>query len=213
MPRSVGDPVGVHILAIGRRPDGTRPNDILMDDVDAKVDRLGPLIVARCDSVDDLIKLVSYHGKNQQRVDVLDIFDHGRPGKQRLGREVLFESDGTACGPLTGGSVAGLLSKHLNDVAQVRLLGCQTATASKEKGRFLLIKLARALGGRRVVYGTIDTIDAFDFDENGFRKELEISYLYSSTAALDAPAPDRGARHANIKASTNAHCPPVVTAN
>jgi hypothetical protein len=186
--------VSRHLLAIGRRVPGSTMNDFIMDAVDERVSRLGELLTARCDSPTDLLRFVEFHGQGRNLIDRLDIFDHGGPGHQWLGNETLFRSSSNRCDELEGLPLATLLKPHLSECAQVRLLGCLTATAAGVEGRMLLVKLSRALGGHRVVFGTIDNVDEADFGANGFEPFQESGLLYSSFAALDYQPPTAAER-------------------
>lgn len=195
------------ILAIGRRPDGASMDDFLMNDVDEVVSRLGELCVVRCDTPNDLLEVVRCHGRGKGRVEQLDIFDHGAPGTQLLGDGVLFKSSESACEPLIGATLAESLRPHLSEFAQVRLLGCLTATAAGQAGRQLLLKLARVLGGHRIVFGTIDNVDVGDFGRDGFNTEQEFDLLYSSLAARDFHPPTPPERTSHLGAISTALCP------
>lgn len=181
-------------------------HDRLMDEVDEAVRRLGSLIVARCDTPNDLVELVAHHGRGRGRVGRLDIFDHGAPGEQHLGDRVLFRSGPSICTPLEGANIAQALQPHLSDVAQVRLLGCLTAIAPGNEGRFLLWKLARILEGNRVVFGTICEIDVAHFGRNGFEDVLGKSVLFSSLAAIDGRAPTRPCREDHLDELSTVMC-------
>ncbi len=187
--------MGLHILAIGRpNTTGTGPMTNVVDRARDRVHGLGSLVLARCRDESDLLKAVAHHGRSESRIDILDIFDHGGPGVQNLGGDVLFSSDGSRSSKLVGESAAINMRPHLSDVAQIRLLGCLTTGGDGVKGRFLLLKLARALGGNRVVFGTIEKIDHKSFGPDGFPPEMNDSFLFSSFAALDGLAPDSGTR-------------------
>ena len=142
-----------------------------------------------------------------QRIDLLDIFDHGSEGVQKLAGEKLFSAseppDPEA--PLkTGTEIAHGLRRFLTIDARVRLLGCNTALG--DSGKALLLSLQRELGEARVVFGTngyanagplpppdID-IDDSEFGARGFRDVREDSWLFSSTEARMGLDPTYDAR-------------------
>lgn len=153
----------------------------------------------RCRSPRDLVTIVDEAVARIGMLDVLDLFDHGTQGVQAMGDDVLFASDYDPDSDLTNLEIARALDRSLKPFAYVRLLGCKTALESGVRsGRMLLIKLARVLGRHRVVFGTNDTIYHTAFDADGFVTTQELRFLYSSLAAIDAPAPENDARMANI---------------
>ncbi len=153
----------------------------------------------RCSSPRDLIALVDDAVSRSGLLDVLDLFDHGTAGLQAMGDSLLWASDFDPDSELANEPIARALDRYLSPFAYVRLLGCRTALdGSMRSGRMLLIKLARALGKHRVVFGTNDSIYQNAFDEQGFRTDQEMRFLYSSLAAIDGPAPDIDSRMARI---------------
>ncbi len=184
------------LLVIGKVAAGVKamsaPFDI--EAVAAKVPH-----AVRCSSPRDLVAVVDDAVTRCGRLDVLDIFDHGTAGLQALGDDVLFASDPDPDSELANIAIAHELERYLMPFAYVRLLGCRTALdRGARSGRMLLVKLARALGQQRVVFGTNDSIYHTAFDEHGFLPSQELRFLYSSLAAVDAPAPEIDARMANI---------------
>lgn len=121
-------------------------------------------------------------------IDLLDIFDHGAPGKMAIGDETLVDLSNPDAQP----DIAVFQSFHhyLSPTAHVRLLGCNTGAGLA--GRKLLVKLAATLGGQRVVFGTIERVQPFHFGPDGF--QLIDEMLYSNVAALDSEAPAIGKR-------------------
>lgn len=194
----------LQVLVIGDRPRSIEPTDELMEHVARSTVQTENFRVLRCIQPEDLSGLLSsvHQGKG---VDVLDIFDHGRSGAQWLGSRILFDCRGDGSANYVGESIAKSLIPHLRGTAQVRLLGCGTslglegAPATGDAGRLLLRQLARTLGGRRMVFGTIREVDEGTFDEGGFKRDAENDYLFSSHAALDVPPPAFGARVQGIK--------------
>ncbi|CAN5268904.1 hypothetical protein BH11MYX1_BH11MYX1_12320 [soil metagenome] len=153
----------------------------------------------RCRSPRELIEVVDAAVARRGLLDILDLFDHGTPGLQAMGDAVLFASDLDPDSDLENVEIARPLGRYLKPFGYVRLLGCRTALESTTRsGRLLLIKLARALGAHRVVFGTNDTIYQTAFDEEGFLTTQELRFLFSSLAAIDGPAPEIEARMASI---------------
>ncbi len=153
----------------------------------------------RCSSPQDLVAVVDDAVTRSGLLDVLDLFDHGTAGLQAMGDGVLWASDFDPDSELANEQIARALDRYLSPFAYVRLLGCRTALdGGMRSGRMLLIKLARALGQHRVVFGTNDSIFQSAFDEQGFRNDQEMRSLYSSLAAIDGPAPDIDTRMARI---------------
>jgi len=141
-----------------------------------------------------------------QPVGTLDIFGHGGPGFQKLGKKVLFGAIDTPEGDklITGKLIAERLQPFLAKDARVRLLGCKTAR--KEDGRALLRALQNQLGSGVIVHGTIAYADAKikplrgnrdpgEFGERGFKVIKEEDWLYSSTEAMTGQlAPEQKTR-------------------
>lgn len=196
-----------HILAIGSRSNDQEPSDFVMDQVAAATTPSGSFTIVRCASPAELLEKLGA-ARNGELIDVLDIFDHGGAGFQWLGDAQVFRATANPRDSLqTGQATAGALRAHLSEVAHVRLLGCNTAsdtvqrpgadgiTAGGSEGRLLLHKLARELGGRRLVFGTIRQIDSRMFEGGaGFRREIENEHLFSSAGALDLTAPTAAER-------------------
>ena len=188
------------LLVIGAppRPDGT------FEKVAAKVGRGNgaDFHVRRCRTPAELPEIVREVARRFGPLDVLDLYDHGRPGSLRMGDAVLFESDGRPDTPLTNWPIARQLAELLGERAQVRLLGCNTAAFAAEspvagdEGRMLLIKLSLELQWRRTVFGTIEMTDEKHFDRRGFVAELTL--LVSSLAAVDR-SPAEITRMENIR--------------
>lgn len=145
--------------------------------------------VRRCRSPAELPEVVREVARRVGPLGVLDLYDHGRPGAIMMGDAVLFESDDRPETPLTNWSIARQLAESLDERAQVRLLGCNTAAAADAPvaagapGRMLLIKLSLELQWRRTVFGTVEMTDEKHFDRRGFTSELTL--LFSSLAAVD----------------------------
>jgi Domain of unknown function (DUF4347) len=108
-------------------------------------------------------------------IDVLDIYYHGGPGLMTLGRSNT---------PLDSAISISGLGELLAPTAHIRLLGCSTAVGSS--GRMLVYKLARALGEKRVVFGTIDSVLFHHFPRGRFDCQL---LLFSSLEAINGEAP------------------------
>jgi hypothetical protein len=127
-------------------------------------------------------------------VDRLDIVDHGGPGYQLLGAEVLFASDDDPGSPLENAWLIAELRGKLVETAQVRLLGCSTAGERSHEGRLLLVKLALLLNAEparpaRIAYGTITGVEIDDFGPDGLSAAAGRTMLFSSDAALDSLPP------------------------
>ena len=192
------------LLVIGRRLVASPHSDSDMNEVSAAATPTDSFHIERCDEPGHLPDLVESVARRFGELDMLDLYDHGDVGQLRMGRDVLFRSDDSPGSELLGRDIAIALAPFLRDTAHVRLLGCKTAaiTASVTSlpalsGRLLLLKLARALGGHRVAFGTIASIQRGDFSRFGFRREREEMRLFSSLAAVDHMPPsydDRG-RH------------------
>ena len=153
--------------------------------------------VARCGSPRELVKTVrGVASRTGQRIDVLDLFDHGLPGRQDMGDDVLFDHLGT------GMQTALALRPLLTADARVRLLGCETALGPN--GQALLRLLHETLGGSITVYGTTTMVEAGDpvaqdFDGSGFKKVREDSFLFSSTEAATRPLSARETRDQELR--------------
>lgn len=193
----------MRVLAIGRRPLTalTAVADLDLYEVAARTARAaradggGDAVAVRCDGPAQLAEELERLGA--ARIERLDVFDHGAPGLQSLGDGELFASDASAASELIGREIAARIAPRLCDTAQVRLLGCNTGEG--QAGRLLLLKLARALGGHRIVFGTIDRVIEGDFDRQGYAQVMEHQRLFSSIAALDMVAPDAARRFENMR--------------
>jgi hypothetical protein len=196
--------MSLRVLIAGRRPDDSSLSDQDMDDVTAATAESESIITARCDAPGDLVGIVEGIAREHGKISLLDLYDHGAYGSMRIGDDVLFASDGNPSSELVGVAIANALGQYLEDTAQVRLLGCDTSgddgadLKRSLAGRLLLLKLARSLGGHRVVLGTLTPLECSDFTCQGFRAELEDRCLVSSLAALDSAAPTPESRHRQL---------------
>ena len=176
------------LLVIGQRDGG----DDVLDEVANRVANSSTTIVRRCNSPEYLIDVVGEVYEAHGKIDSLDLYDHGRPGSMHMGQPILFASDKDPKSPLTGGPIVEQIVPFLAEFAQLRLLGCDTASILKEElteGRLLLLKLAKRMGLRQIVFGTVAEIEPGDFDPNGFRDDKEVELLFSSRSALDLDVP------------------------
>jgi hypothetical protein len=188
----------VNVLAIGERP-LTKLSMIADLDIHMVAERMTArdTCVVRCRQPAELpARLAALAARGP--IARLDIFDHGAEGMQMLGGDALFASDAHPGSALIGLELARRIAPQLADTAQVRLLGCSTAEG--RAGRLLLLKLARALGGHRIVFGTIDRVVEADFDAGGYARVMEHQRLFSSAAALDIEAPAAMRRFENMRA-------------
>lgn len=186
------------VFLIGRRAAPTRlsrVSDLDIEAVAAQV-RGPPPSVARCDGLDDVLQAVR-GAAAREPIDRLDLLDHGAEGIQSMGDAILFESDASPASPLGGRDLARQLAPYLSETAQVRLLGCNTAEGPR--GRLLLLKLARLLGGHRTVFGMIDRVVEADFDAEGYAPVMEHQRLFSSDAALEGEAPSAMQRFEHMR--------------
>jgi Domain of unknown function (DUF4347) len=174
--------VTVHLMVIGRRPpEHAMPDDGLIEAVTEIVTKQPELpettfFVRRCRFPRDLVQIVRRVALEHGRIDSLDLYDHGSPGKQRMGQDILFNSEEKNLDIAT--ALRPLLAEH----ARLRLLGCDTAWGMN--GRKMLLDVRNALDPdhRVIVYGTIALVAASEFGITGFvRKHLEEQYLVSST--------------------------------
>ena len=197
--------MSVNLLVGGRRLPGSALSCVDADAVEAMAVTSAAYIVARCDDPRDLVGIVAATAKVHGPIDILDLFDHGAPGRVRMGSALLFASDAEPASELLGRDIASSLAPFLTETAQVRLLGCDTAVlgepGSKDglASRLLLLKLARALGGHRVVFGTITGLGRLHFGPRGFGRDREEVMLFSSLAAVDIAPPDEGIRGAELQ--------------
>ena len=194
--------MGNMLLIIGwRAPDAT-PSTALMNEVANKVQPTDRFFMRRCHTPSALPGIIEDVVARYGPIDVLDLYDHGGDGHQRMGDRQLFASAGDQTTPLIGEEFAVAIAPHLTATAHVRLLGCDTSSAVvPAPGRFLLVKLARTLGERRTVFGTMNVTDPDDFYEGGLKPGREPSLLFSSSAALDIEAPTPEERTAHILAT------------
>jgi len=182
-----------------------------LDEVSAAATPTASFHIERCEAPMELPDLVASVARRSGELDVLDLYDHGDVGRIRMGSDILFRSDASPDTLLIGGDIAAALGPSLRETAHVRLLGCRTTAATGSvtsapalAGRLLLLKLARALGGHRVAFGTITSIQRSDFSRLGFRCELETMRLFSSLAALDQLPPSYQERGRSV--DTMASC-------
>lgn len=184
------------VFVIGERPltRFTLISDLDIHMVAERVDA-GDTHVVRCRRPEELPAKLERLGA-RRRITRLDVFDHGAEGMQMLGAGALFASDALPGTELVGIELARRIEPYLTETAQVRLLGCNTGEG--RAGRLLLLKLARALGGR-IVFGTIDRVAEDDFDRGGYARVMEHQRLFSSAAALDDEAPAAMRRFENMR--------------
>jgi hypothetical protein len=175
------------VFVIGKRPP-SRFNLVADHEINTVAARMSSreTHVLRCSEAVQLpAEIVAITEKRS--ITQLDILDHGGAGMQCLGDGLLFASDASPETELIGLDLAMQIEPYLTETAQVRLLGCNTGEG--KAGRLLLLKLAGALGGHRIVFGMIDRVDAGNFDRDGYAEVMERQRLFSSIAALDAEAP------------------------
>jgi hypothetical protein len=188
------------LLVIGQRDGG----DDVLDEVANRVANSSTTIVRRCNSPEYLIDVVGEVYEAHGKIDSLDLYDHGRPGSMHMGQPILFASDKDPKSPLTGGPIVERIVPFLSELAQLRLLGCDTADILRvdlTEGRLLLLKLAKRMRPRQIVFGTLAEIEPDDFDGNGFRDEKEVELLFSSRAALDVEVPTYRTHMLNLNSS------------
>jgi hypothetical protein len=148
--------------------------------------------VLSCSGVDSLVgSIVKIVRSCHETVDVLDIFDHARPGLVLLGKDTLFEFKELR---LDGVEIMEVLSLLVSFGGSVRLLGCNTAL--EDDGRCLLTRAAAASDFSLRVYGTIDRIGPAEFRKPGFSGSTDL--LFSSEAAIDRAAPSSEERRVNL---------------
>jgi len=192
----------MRVFVIGERP-RTSAGQILDLDIHVVAARVtrGEARVIRCATPADLPGELGRIAA-KQRIAQLDFLDHGGEGMQTLGDGLLFASDAAPDSELIGIELARQIEPLLTETAQLRLLGCNTGEG--KAGRMLLLKLARALRGHRIVFGTIDRVGEADFDRDGYAEVMERQRLFSSIAALDAEAPGAMRRFENMRAVRSA---------
>ena len=178
--------MAIRVLVIGQHA----PAQVLFEDV---AGRVGPdtstFITLRCRTPGELFdKVRDAVWQRNAPISVLDLCDHGGDGYIRMGDPIeppLFAA------PDIGKEVASALADLLTFDAHVRLLGCDTAVASK--GRALLLMLSNAFnqqGGKAIVVsGTLKAVNQGDFDVGGFKMAREEHYLFSSTEAIAVASP------------------------
>lgn len=119
-------------------------------------------VVERCQDPDDVVYLARLWQRRGHAITRLDLYGHGAGGEFSMGDGLLFSSDGTGFGR------ARALGPLLARGADVRLLGCRTATeavlpgrdGTKRSGVALLRELERRLRGGRRAWGTTDYLRA-----------------------------------------------------
>lgn len=191
----------MHLIIVGNQDDNS--NEPIAGAIAAQP--LTGVVMARCPSPDQLVDIVAdvRRTNRNERVDVLDIVDHGRPGAQLIGASVLFGSDDNPRNPLVGRQHARLLDEHLAETAQVRLLGCNTGGAIGRHGmvgRQLLFKLSKELQRHRVAFGTLRPTSKLDFTTGRFLIRLEDEILLSAHSVIDGEPPIDSDRLANLGA-------------
>ncbi|MEW5743535.1 MAG: hypothetical protein AB1938_31780 [Myxococcota bacterium] len=133
----------------------------------------GPdFVVERCQDPDDVLYLARLWKGRGYAIVRLDLHGHGAGGEFKLGDGLLFASDGT------GYELARELGPTLAPKADVRLLGCRTATegvfakadGKKRSGAKLLRDLTRLLGGGRRVWGTTGYLGPRDLEASGLSR-------------------------------------------
>lgn len=187
------------LLILGRRRKAfpsapSDPDDSILEQVDNSTSGAKKLI--SYDANDMETKLSVYPDK----IDILDIFEHGRSGHMRIGADVLIKSDDDPESQLTCRVSLKVLDDRLSDNAHVRLLGCDTAhvTNGHSAGRHMLVKFARALGKKRIVFGTLAAVESDDFAPDGFIEQRGIGLFFSSLSALDSLPPSYNQRQFNL---------------
>jgi len=178
----------VKLLVIGERT----PRDAIIEQVARKVSGSTTTHIRRCRSPELLVDIVRSVRHSHGPIDSLDLYDHGTRGAIVMGAAALFGSDSDPTTPLTGAAIAAELAPLLSELAHLRLLGCDTAILEfndPEGGRMMLLKLARLLGPRRSVFGTIVGIGAGCFDRDGFNDERVVELLCSAYTAIDFTLP------------------------
>ncbi|MEW6435369.1 MAG: hypothetical protein AB1730_28065 [Myxococcota bacterium] len=119
-------------------------------------------VVERCQDPDDVVYLARLWQRRGHAITRLDLYGHGAGGEFSMGDGVLFASDGTGFGR------ARQLGPLLARGADVRLLGCRTATeavvprrdGTRASGTALLRGLEERLRGGRRAWGTTDYLRA-----------------------------------------------------
>ena len=146
-------------LAIVSYPSTLEP--VFEDIAQSLAKSVGPgFALERCQDPGELLFLVRRWHRRGRSIARLDLHGHGAGGEFKLGDGLLFSSDGTGYG------VAAKLGPLLARGAQVRLLGCRTATeglwrrgdGARRSGETLLRDLEARLRGGRTVWGTTDDL-------------------------------------------------------
>lgn len=176
--------MSIHLLVVGQHKKRESQTEYVAETVQ---NGAGRLVVARCRAPGELVQTVrSIVLRHRQPIDRLDIFDHGRGGKQTIADEDLWDYKGQ------GKHIAQALRLYFTSDAHVRLLGC--VTSKGENGRELLNMLDDAFGGHIVVHGTIKIVRHEHFDSRGFKAQHEEEFLFSSTQAREKGPPTEGER-------------------
>lgn len=203
----------VHACVVGRHPDDSSDEN---EDIAQAIEQVktSDVRLARAGSLVEFLAAVAQLRNRYGLLDLLDVIDHGRPGVQMIGRDVLFASDADFCSPLRGQLSACAIAGHLSPFAHVRLLGCVVATdddadaTTPAAGRLVLYKTARALGERRTVFGTLRPTNSGDFADVGYLlPTLENEILFSSLAALDGDPPSHKVRRPALGWLRGERCP------
>lgn len=147
-------------------------------------------VLERCQRPADVAFFAQRWVGRGRQIDRLDLIGHGGGGRFSLGDELLFASDGT------GYEIAHALKGLLSARAELRLLGCRTATRAgvlsasgvRHDGARLLCELQQILGGGRRVLGTADYVSASQLAGRR-RAELERALVCAPNAAA-LPAPE-----------------------
>lgn len=146
-------------LAIVSYPSTLEP--VFEDIAQSLAKSVGPgFALERCQDPGELLFLVRRWHRRGRSIARLDLHGHGAGGEFKLGDGLLFSSDGTGYG------VAAKLGPLLARGAQLRLLGCRTATeglwrrgdGARRSGEALLRELEARLRGGRTVWGTTDDL-------------------------------------------------------
>jgi hypothetical protein len=126
--------------------------------------------VERCQEPDELVYLAKRWKNRGRSIIRLDLHGHGDGGKFKLGDELLFASDGTGYG------LAKRLGPKLAATAQLRLLGCHTASEAPRtphSGTKLLRDLEKLLGRQRRVLGTTGYLGPHQWSARGLTDAAE----------------------------------------
>ncbi len=163
----------------------------------------------RCDSSEDLDRIVRDACRSYGYIEFLDLIGHGAAGVFALGDRNLFDTSYKFDEPLKNAPIARGLCRYLRETAQVRILGCNTGGAAfmldprprpatpfqpelndndEMHGRALLTKLGIEFGPHRVVYAPIDWLDDFDYSSKRplGSEAMNMSMLLSSDQTVDS---------------------------